>query len=70
MYLSDIGYFCAYRNAGGLRCLVGYFIPDEKYSHDIGGKAVMQMPVINAIPESIKNVPGALELIRDLQKSS
>ena len=54
---------CMYRGSGGNKCVVGYFIPDEKYSKEMEGRNVCCEPVERALGElSVYN-----DLLSDLQ---
>lgn len=61
------GGMCAYRSPGGLKCAVGYFIPDENYSPQLEGKGASQPQVVKALPQEIVATARALELLDKLQ---
>ena len=62
---------CAYRGDGGLRCAVGFLIPDELYYEDLEGRDVMSEAVTgvlkNVIPEALLGFDGLGIILNDLQ---
>lgn len=60
---------CAYRGDNGKRCVVGIFIPNEKYSEELEGLTIDAEQVLRAIPftvtKQIKELLSTLQSIHD-----
>jgi len=53
---------CAYRGDGGLRCALGWLIPDERYHHSLEGRGVGEPEVLNATGISHEDADFAIAL--------
>lgn len=58
---------CAYRDGKGGACLIGRFIPDDKYSPQLEGKTVFNENVREAagIPKKLEKLATELQRIHD-----
>lgn len=57
---------CKYRTQDGLRCAVGYWIPDEAYHPSLERHGCDQSIVRNALPPALQT-DEMLKLLRELQ---
>lgn len=44
---------CAYRGENGMKCAIGYIIPDDKYSPEIEGFTAQDPPVIECLNDFV-----------------
>lgn len=56
---------CAYRTPEGLKCGVGFLIPDKNYTPNLEGKSAGENDVRDAIPHATASDTGFLSSIHD-----
>ncbi len=50
------GSACKYRGPNGVKCAIGIFIPDEKYTPDLEGRSATSDEVLAVLPKKVKNL--------------
>jgi len=61
------GTTCAYRGVDGMRCAVGFLIPDELYSYGLEGKSAMDVDITKRLNNVITTDDDLGLFLTDLQ---
>jgi len=61
------GTTCAYRGVDGMRCAVGFLIPDELYSYGLEGKSAMDVDITKRLNNVILTDDDLGLFLTDLQ---
>ena len=67
--LSNVTLACRYRGPNGLKCAIGWLMPDDKYDANMEGRSAHSHPVVSAVwPEDSNAAAYDMNFLHGLQR--